>query len=134
MPQRRRGANIVEFALTLPIFMAILLGLIDYGWVFASQSGIDAATMLACREGSMVDAIFKSPITEAEEELNERAAPWCTGGNCTLSVAPRYTVPDRAIECSVQMPFRPLIGFVPLPATLEARSIYRLEWQRQGNL
>lgn len=132
--RNRRGANVVEFALTLPIFMAILVGIVDYGWYFTSQAGIDTAATLACREGSMVDAFFTSPVTVARDELGRRADPWCKTQGCVLRVVPRYAVPDRAIECTVAMPFNPLIGFVPTPNELSASAIYRLEWQRQGNL
>lgn len=131
---KQRGANIIEFALTLPFFVLLFLGVIDYGWVYASQAGINAAASMACREGAMVDANYGSPIDTAKLELNSRAAPWCNGKTCVVAVTPMYDVPDRALECSVQLPFTPLAGFVPHPTMLQATAIYRLEWQRSGSL
>ena len=36
--RRRRGANAIEFALTLPIFLALVLGTMDYGLIFMTQA------------------------------------------------------------------------------------------------
>ena len=131
---QRRGANVIEFAITLPFFIALLLGVLDYGWIFATQSALDAVTTLACREGSMVDASVSSPVVMARNELQRRAQPWCGPAGCIYAVQARYAVPDRAIECSIDMPVNALVGFVPTPDRLTSSAIYRLEWQRQGAL
>ena len=131
-PLPRRGANAVEFGLTLPVFMAILLGLVDYGWLFAAQAGIDNATAIACREGSMIDERLGNPYNIANTELVTRAAPWCDlADSCIHDAADAgYPVPDKAIRCEVTMDFRPLIGFVPVPDQIDSISYYRMEWQR----
>jgi len=132
--ERQRGANVIEFALTLPFFLALLLGVLDYGWIYASQSGIDAAVALGCREGAMRDSLHHSPKTTASNEITKRAAPWCDGKACVIAVSDKWSVPDRALECTVDLPFSGLTGFVPAPSMLRAHAIYRLEWQREGNL
>ena len=51
---KQRGAAAVEFALVLPILLAIVLGVIDWGWYFcvreaainASREGARTATLL----------------------------------------------------------------------------------------
>ena len=127
----RRGANAIEFGLTAPIFFAIILGVMDYGWLFANQAGLDNASALACREGAMMDPIVGDPISIADTEIKARANPWCSSGlGCSYSVTLQQAVPDRTLVCDVQMTFAPLIGFVPLPANISSVSRYRLEWQR----
>ena len=45
----RRGATAIEFALLLPVFCAILFGVMEYAWVFYQQSNVVAATRDALR-------------------------------------------------------------------------------------
>ncbi len=131
---KRRGANAVEFALTLPFFTAIFLGLVDYGMLFATKAGLDNAVTVACREGAMRDPLFHKPKTIAESVLKARAKPWCDSTTCTYSVDDKFAVPDRTLECAVTLSYNSLIGFVPTPPTISSTSYYRLEWQRQGAL
>ena len=42
------GQSMVEFALILPIFLLILCGIIDFGWLFYNQLSLNNA----CREGA----------------------------------------------------------------------------------
>src|SRR6476619_3535339 len=49
--RRRRGANAIEFALTLPLFLFIVFATLDYGYLFAMQAMLDDAVVLSCREG-----------------------------------------------------------------------------------
>ncbi|MBQ2903937.1 MAG: pilus assembly protein [Clostridia bacterium] len=42
------GQAMVEFALVLPVFLLILCGIIDFGWLFYNQLSLNNA----CREGA----------------------------------------------------------------------------------
>ena len=46
--KREDGQSMVEFALILPIFLLILCGIIDFGWLFYNQLSLN----YACREGA----------------------------------------------------------------------------------
>lgn len=46
--RREDGQSMVEFALILPIFLLILCGIIDFGWLFYNQLSLNNA----CREGA----------------------------------------------------------------------------------
>ncbi|MEQ1568107.1 MAG: TadE/TadG family type IV pilus assembly protein [Myxococcota bacterium] len=53
-PRRsRRGANAIEFALVAPILVAILSGLMDYGWYFWRESLVLNGMREASRAGGM---------------------------------------------------------------------------------
>jgi Flp pilus assembly protein TadG len=129
----RRGANALEFALTLPIFLVLVFGLIDYGWLFSIQAGLDNAVSLACREGAMMDPRVGSPSAIASADLAARSAMFCNGA-CTLNVQDlrtgAYVPPNRTLLCSASLGFNPLIGLAPMPGTIDSVSYYRLEWQR----
>lgn len=131
----RRGANAIEFALTLPVFVALVMGIIDYGYLFSLQSGLDAAVSLACREGSKIDPSRANPIAVAQSELNTRSAYFCNGACSTLTATDlstgQWAIPNRTIECRAVMPNPPqLVGLVPYPTSIQSISYYRLEWQR----
>ena len=46
--RKEDGQAMVEFALVLPIFLLILCGIIDFGWLFYNQLSLNNA----CREGA----------------------------------------------------------------------------------
>lgn len=47
----RRGAAAVEMAIVSPILLAMLFGIVEYGWVFMLQSNVTNAARDACRVG-----------------------------------------------------------------------------------
>jgi hypothetical protein len=132
----RRGGNAIEFALTLPLFLAVIVGLMDYGFLFAMQAGIDNAVSLSCREGAMVDPGFDptGPATIAASQLDIRSALFCTGVTCTKTAEETGELPpNRTLRCEIVRPMRPLIGFLPasmFPTSINSVSFYRFEWQR----
>ena len=49
--QSRRGQSLVEFALVLPMLLVLLLGVADFGRVFAAGITIEAAARNAAEVG-----------------------------------------------------------------------------------
>lgn len=136
----RRGANAIEFAMTLPLFLLVVLSLMDYGYLFAMQAGIDNAVSLACREGAMKDPGLGAtlPVDTATSELDTRSALFCQGVTCTKTIqdlqAGAYVVPNRTLRCEIVRPMVPIVGFLPAsfyPPTINSVSYYRFEWQRK---
>lgn len=132
----RRGSNAIEFALTAPFFFYIVMGIVDYGYLFASQAGLDNAVSMGCREGAMMDGVTgPSPVAMAQTEITNRSAMFCPSG-CSVQVFNRttgaYASPNKTLECRITRNMSPLVGLVPYPATISSRSFYRLEWQRNN--
>jgi hypothetical protein len=46
------GQSVVEFAILLPTFMLLLLGMVEFGFVFAHYQGLEYATREGARTGS----------------------------------------------------------------------------------
>lgn len=46
---RRRGAAVVEFAVVLPLLLALLFGIIEFGWVFMIRQTVVNAAREGCR-------------------------------------------------------------------------------------
>ncbi|MGN0383442.1 MAG: TadE/TadG family type IV pilus assembly protein [Eubacterium sp.] len=56
--KKEEGQAMVEFAMVLPIFLLVLCGIIDFGWLFFNQLSLNNA----CREAARVSVV--------EEESN----------------------------------------------------------------
>ncbi|MCO4745334.1 MAG: pilus assembly protein [Proteobacteria bacterium] len=119
----RRGASAVEFALTLPIFMAMVMGLMDYGWFFAMQAQTMSALSGAMRAGShiapdeddrpggcigCVGAASAHAVMALESLGHEVAA-----GEVTPSI--RSLEGTCALVLDVTLDHDPIVGFVPIP-------------------
>lgn len=127
----RRGTNMVEFALTLPIFLFILFGLFDYGWFFLNKAMADIAVTRGCRAGAITDTLDGDPAEEAEEVMvdwMDLVVDGCQGG-CSAAVS--GDVPTRIIQCTVVVPHAAMVGLMPVPEVVRSETIARLEWQRR---
>ncbi len=62
----RRGSVAVEFALTVPIYLLLTLGIIDFGRAFYTLHDLAAAV----REGARYAAPLADPLGEATEIRN----------------------------------------------------------------
>ncbi|HEU4320350.1 MAG TPA: TadE/TadG family type IV pilus assembly protein [Acidimicrobiia bacterium] len=51
--QKDRGANLVEFAFVMPFLLLLLLGIIEFAWVFATNLDVKHGA----REGARVSAV-----------------------------------------------------------------------------
>jgi len=129
----RRGSNVIEFALTLPAFLLIVCGMMDYGYLFALQAGIDNAASLGCREGALIDPLGGSPTATATTYMTSMGTFFC-GSHCTYVTQDlktgSYTVPNRTLKCEIDRTVTPIVGFVPYPTSLSSVAYYRFEWQR----
>ena len=148
--RNRKGANAIEFGLTLPVFTMMLFGMIEYGYYFSKMAQVNVAISRGCREGAMVDMNNPDPsisslgscggqgtgcpvvaaVTTMTNQLN-RSGLSCT--SCTASVV--GTVPDLSLECHMEVPHQGISGFWDklgnFPNKIVRDTKVRLEWQRQ---
>lgn len=131
--RRRRGANAIEFALTLPVFIAVTMGMIEFGWYFSRVSLLNSALMDGCREGALIDELEDDPETTAEARME---AVLIYGGqscsDCQATVS--GSVPERTLTCTAEIDYVTLTGFFTsfgiMPSKINSRTRARLEWQR----
>ena len=136
-PRSRRGASSLEFALVLPVFLALLAGLLDYGWYLFQQAGLDAATQAGCRAGALVDPgeadmDLGAALAVAEGEIARALAAGGSpcGGDCTYDITTEGAAPARSLRCTTRRSVAPLLGLSVRARSLEARSLARFERQR----
>lgn len=133
--RHRRGANAIEFAMTFPLFIFVLAGMIDGGWLVMQQSAYDSAAHLGCRDGSTQDpGLLNVAIATVRTYAGNRALLHLAeyGGDCnscTVVVDSLYAKPSQSLRCTVTGQYQPLFGVLP-ESTLEAQAVVRLEFQR----
>ena len=101
MKQRkeRKGAAAIEFALILPAFMAILLGIIEFGMYFNERQYLYNILVASCGEDYYVDA----------EYLFVERFGVCDG--CAVSLMED----DKYYYCSLDKEHAQLTNFFPPP-------------------
>jgi len=119
----RRGSSAIEFALTLPILIVILAGILEYGWYLFQLSNVVHAVRDGARIGVTVPA-GDSPGPEARataharDVLNGLGVPCSESGGCQVvaAIAPAGDV--EVLVLTIEVEYEPMIGLLPHPALL----------------
>ena len=137
--RKRRGANAIEFALTLPVFLLIISGIIDFSWFAYQRSIMKTASMEGCRSASMVDPgesdiAISGVVSTGQTQMRERVIAMgggnlCTNG-CVTTVEFLSTAPGRSLKCTIVGEYQPLWGMAVDDIGVTSTSITLMEWQR----
>ena len=133
--RRLRGNNAIEFALTLPVFVAIFAAIVEFAWVYYNRAAITTAVHEGCRDGAVVSPELGDPVAEARTGIQDmliRAGYDCgpTFGDCLLELDLEGVSPDETLFCSADVAYLPMMGLIPYPRSIRVESTYRLEMQR----
>jgi hypothetical protein len=122
---REKGASLVEFALTAPFLILLLLGVIEFGYLFGEFNDVRHGA----REGARVAAVNAGDNATLHDMT-------CDAMDLTANVTVRFTdgssgaLGDTAVVQVMASPESisgaPLIGMF-LPETLESTVEFRLE-------
>jgi Flp pilus assembly protein TadG len=133
----RSGSNAIEFALTFPVFVLVLFGLMEYGWYFYKRMSILEVTRIGCRTGALEHPEDKNPAQRPDVVAKKAIRDLCAQNGLACDLPNRVEVvyvdasPDEAIRCSTRARHPNLTGFgIPVPAELTARAAIHLELQR----
>lgn len=135
MPSRaRRGASAIEFALCLPIFLAIVFSVIEYGWVFFQQANVIASV----REGVRYAVTLpQNGSPSPDEAAIDRVRNTLLGVGYTSGQVSRATItatyngstPEETLTVAADVPYTSIIGLIPTPPTIHAEMTMILELQ-----
>jgi len=83
----RRGANAVEFALTLPMMFLGIAAVVDYGLYFTERGHIYQATLEGVRAGAVAQDGNANAVAAAEAQCDDVLADFgVTGASCDGSL------------------------------------------------
>lgn len=131
----RNGATALEFALLLPVFLLIVGGTMDIGWIYWQQSALDVAVHDGCRHASLLDpgvgnANMAAILSDAESSISDRMADaGITCDDCPIEATAITIGTEDAIRCEASRPFLS-VGGVAHPAEIQSSISMRLELQR----
>lgn len=116
--KKRRGQAIVEFALVLPVFVLLLVGIMEFGLLFHQYMVVTAAS----REGARAAAVGGTDVEV--KAVAGAAAASVDKGQLNTTVAPATRVKGISVTVSVTNPVKintPMIAVLfpsnPVPVT-----------------
>jgi Flp pilus assembly protein TadG len=131
----RRGSQVVEFAMILPVFLALVFGSIDFTWYILQRYSVTDAVASGCRTGALSgrDKDADPPWVAGmaiENNLASVAMLNCQQNNCSIEIGEGISpgTDNKQLECSANLTVRPLSGFVPvIPTRISSVSTWPVE-------
>lgn len=125
----RRGGIALEVALTLPIFVLLLIGVMEWGWALPRQATLEHIARDAARAGALTESSL-DPLAAATTRATERLAEAAFDtGSASIGSTSYATSSGDVIAVTISVPYTALFGLVPTPLTLEGSATMRLEDQ-----
>lgn len=78
----RRGAAAVETALVLPVLIAMVLGIIEFGWMISVKNSL----VHAAREGAREGALQSATVADAQARTTDELTAWGLQDKATIAV------------------------------------------------
>lgn len=133
----RRGTNAIEFALTVPLFLTLIIGIFEFGCFFWQKSTTIDAVRSGCREGSLYaeapnDGSYAATDVAFTEMTARLGTTHLCSGSCILSAYTSRVGATDFLFCNAAVEYRSLTGFLPsalIPEYSRAESFVRLEVQ-----
>lgn len=125
---REQGASLVEFALVLPLFLLLVFGIMESGWIFAQLT----ETRNAAREGARLAVVDYGSASQIAAETCNRAAFSGSGADVVVVTKGNVTDPvadtSASVSVTIVKSYASLTGFldpvfngVKLDSTVEMR-------------
>lgn len=118
----------VEMALVLPVFVLLMFGLIEYGWVFLKVSQVNNAARQGVRIAVRPDAT-QADVQAAVDEVMNHAGLLTTGYRIVitnLNAAAR-----QPVSVEVTLPYSAVsltgAGLVPMPSQIRETAVMAKE-------
>jgi Flp pilus assembly protein TadG len=142
---RRRGQSTVELALTLPVLMLIVLGIVDFSRVFIAANVLTHATAGAARYASLnatdvagIKKAVKDEAARASVTVTDPQVDVCylTSGGVTLGCANAGTLPTAAapgnlVQVTIAVPWNAetaiIQGVMPAGFTINSSAASTIE-------
>jgi Flp pilus assembly protein TadG len=117
--QSRRGIAIIEMALLLPLLLWVLMGILEYGWMFWKNQDINNAA----REGARVgirEGATNTDVTDRIDQIMADRGLGSSGYTVTITPADIFIAdPGDIVTVEVTVPYANIVLtgalFLPTP-------------------
>lgn len=118
--RKEEGQGLVEFALLLPIFLLLVLGMMEYGWMLNAKITVNSAAKEVARTAVVADGrTIEEKVAEAKSRLD--ISP-------VTIVANTSATSGQALVVTVSTEVTPLVGFFFHDAqTISSQATMRVE-------
>ena len=126
----RKGSTAVEVGITLPVFVLLLLGIVEWGWAFPRQVTLEHIARDACRSGALTKEVATATAaarSRAEQRLVEDG--FVLDQVEILVSTDTAPTAGRTMTVALAQPYQALLGAVPTPIDLRASATMRMEDQ-----
>jgi Flp pilus assembly protein TadG len=128
-PSNRRGSEVIEFAITLPILLILVSGMIDFGWYYYQQSRLHDAVRHGARVGAVTEQ-EDAPLAAAQGAVVEQLAVAQVPFTPVITTRFTYDVTgDQLVEVGATAPYVGLWALLNTPYRLAATVTMRMEDQ-----
>jgi len=125
----RRGSNAIEFALTIPVVVMLLTGIMDYGYFFSQQQVVVHAARTGARRAAVSDPETESAGEVARAAVLQVLEDGGVPGEPKIAVTFGGAAPNATVTVDVRVDYDGLAGLIPLPGALGSTISSRLERQ-----
>jgi Flp pilus assembly protein TadG len=123
----RRGSISVEFAVTLPIVLVLLVGVLEWGRMLAREVAVVTVARDAAHAGALTR---KTDDPTLVAKLQAADGLRAAGFDPALATVEARSFPNPAgtmLELRVTVPFSALFGLIPVSSQLHAVTTIRME-------
>lgn len=116
---KRRGSNAIEFALIMPVYVALMIGIVEFSWMFFVRSQVINTVRDSCRAGAVTPQ-DEAPEDVAESQMQAFLDGYTScGGGCSASAIITGTSPEESLTCTllVEYDFILMGGSIDLSAS-----------------
>lgn len=133
--RRRRAAHLVEFALTLPVWLLLILGILEFGWAFYQRGLLGFANERACRAVAVhmrqdVPSSRASALADGVANTALASFPGGACADCSVSLDLQGAPPHQVVRCAMRRDLARLTPIIPTSHTLTSTQQRRVERQR----
>jgi Flp pilus assembly protein TadG len=128
--RREGGQSVVELALTLPLVLLLIFGMVEMGWLISARQSLDTMTREGARAG-IVAATTTASRTAVSNRVTAVKPPYMKNAvtvTVTFSNAASFKDGDITVATAYNLPpLSPLTEFLTEDGTYHLHSTYTLK-------
>ena len=123
---RRAGGAAVEFAITLPVLMVLLAGVIEWGCFLQRQVSVVQAARDGALAASLTPRSGDAAATAEERARSSLELAGVDGAGATVTASTEDAPTGSVVRVIVEVPYAPLLRLLPTPVVNRAESAFQL--------